>query len=290
MKIKKNKIFPYPVLSNMYDDYINCNFLLKVNAKKNRRKLVLAVEPVINCLTINNLLDEKKAKIVLHVECARTKHRQVFDLDKENKIFQIKSESINDNLQIVAFVVANEHFIISSLKNEDINREYGNANFSIEKGSILAISNQYDIAIDKDKFDLMNVNSIISVISKDDLTDNNIEFKLTDSKIRIFLPKDIYVNYSLIGKTENEFTPILHAMFVIPALAYALDYLKMCNDWLDIENNKWFKVIKKKCENKYKCDFDKNFIENFSSIKIAQDLIDSPYNEAIQNLLGMGDR
>ena len=84
MKIKKNKIFPYPVLSNMYDDYINCNFLLKVNAKKNRRKLVLAVEPVINCLTINNLLDEKKAKIVLHVECARTKHRQVFDLDKEN--------------------------------------------------------------------------------------------------------------------------------------------------------------------------------------------------------------
>ena len=55
---------------------------------------------------------------------------------------------------------------------------------------------------------------------------------------------------------------------------------------MDVENNLWFKVIKKKCEEKYGI-FDKNLIEEKTSVRIAQELIDAPIGEAINNLIGM---
>lgn len=290
MKIKNTRIFPYPVLSSMYDDYINCNFGIDVKAKKGKKRLYVEILPTIESKTISSLIQNNNAEIIAHLECGRTRYRTTKKL-KLNELsnFEIPNGDLSDDLEVIAFVVARKDISNFGCSNNEFNSDYGNTTFEIENGSILAISNQKDIPVPKDIFDLSNVNSIVSIISKqDDDTSRNIDINLTDKKIRVILPKDTYIDYSGIGKTENKYTPILHSMFVFPALVYALDYLKSMDDdkWIDVENYLWFKVIKKKVEELHG-QFDKKIIEKYSSVIIAQELIENPFPVAVNTLLGM---
>jgi len=290
MKIRNTRIFPYPVLSSMYDDYINCNFNIGVKAKKGKKRLHIEILPTIDSETISSLIRNDEAEIIVHFECGRTRYRITKNLNLGNlSSFEIPSGDLNDNLEVIAFVVSKKDIHNFGCKNNEFNNDYGNATFEIETGSILAISNQKDIPVPKDIYDLSNVNSIVSIISKqDDDTSKEINIALTDKKIRVLLPKDTYIDYSGIGKTENQYTPILHSMLVFPALVYALDYLKAIDDdkWMDVENYLWFKVIKKKVEETHG-QFDKKVIEKYTSVIIAQELIENPFPVAVNTLLGM---
>lgn len=290
MKIRNTRIFPYPVLSSMYDDYINCNFNIDVKAKKGKKRIYIEIVPTINSETLSSLIRNDVAEIIVHFECGRTRYRTTKKLNLEELLsFEFPSGDLNDNLEVIAFVVSKKDIHNFGCKKNEFNADYGNTTFEIESGSILAISNQKDIPIPKDIYDLSNVNSIVSIISKqEDDTSKEINITLTDKKIRVLLPKDTYIDYSGIGKTENQYTPILHSMFVFPALVYALDYLKAMDDdkWMDVENYLWFKVIKKKVEEIHG-KFDKKIIEKYTSVIIAQELIENPFPVAVNTLLGM---
>ncbi len=290
MKIRNTRIFPYPVLSSMYDDYINCSFNIDIKAKKGKKRLYVEILPTVESKTILSLIKNNSAEIIAHFECGRTRYRITKKIKlNELSSFEFPNGNLSDNLEIIAFVVSRKDINNFRCINNEFNSDYGNFTFEIENGSILAISNQMDIPVPKDIYDLSNVNSIVSIISKqEDDSSKNIDINLTDKKIRVLLPKDTYIDYSGIGKTENQYTPILHSMFVFPALMYALNYLKSMDDdkWIDVENYLWFKVIKKKVEELHG-QFDKKIIEKYSSIIIAQELIENPFPVAINTLLGM---
>ncbi len=285
MRIKNNRMFPYPVLSSMYDDYLNCDFTIQLNAIRTKKEVRLEITPIIKSVTLINLLKSQKCKIVLHLECSKTKYRKVQDLSLTTNYIDIKAPLINQNLEVIAFIIANQDIYNFKSLNNEFNPEYGTIGFNIEKYSILAISNQPDISVPKDIYDLSNINSIVSVIPDYD-EKNNMTISLTDSKIRISLPSDTYGYYASIGQTENVYTPIIHSLFVLPAIIYALDYLKSLESWIDYESYIWFKVIKKKIEEKYKV-FDKNLIEDVTSVVLAQNLINSPVPLATSTLLKM---
>lgn len=290
MKIRNSRFFPYPVLSSMYDDYVGCQFEIEVKAKKGKKRLYIDITPKLNSKTLTTMIDNEQAEVVAHFECGRTRFRTVEKLKaNETLSLEFQSGDLNDNLEVIAFVVSKKDISRFQSLNNEFNDEFGNASFIIDAGSILAISNQIDIPVPKDIYDLSNVNSIVSITSKqDDDNSSSISIYLTDTKIRVLLPKDTYIDYSGIGKTENQYTPILHTMFVFPALVYALDTLKSLDDdkWIDVENNLWFKVIKKKVEAIHG-QFDKGIIEQFTSIIIAQELIENPFPVAVNTLLGM---
>ena len=282
MKISNSRMFAYPILSEMYDDYINSTFKINVTAIKNTKKMKVNIIPYIKCPSVIDLVNKDFAEIVVHFECGKTRYRKLEKLSIKGNDFEFYGGDLNENLQVVAFLVAKKNII--NYRSRDFNEDYGNIAFNIEKGSIIGISNQLDIPVPKNIYDLSNVDSIVSIIT-DDEEKESMTIELSDSKIWVKLPSEIFIGYNGMGKTISKFTPILHSMFVIPALIYALDYLKT-TEWMDVENNLWFKVIKKKCEEKYGI-FDKNFIDNKTSVKIAQELIDSPIGESINNLLGM---
>ena len=52
MKIKSSRLYSYPVLSAMYDDYINSSFNIRVKAFKKTKNLLLNI----NCDLNNNEL------------------------------------------------------------------------------------------------------------------------------------------------------------------------------------------------------------------------------------------
>lgn len=290
MKISNTRSFPYPVLSSMYDDYVDCEFDIEVKAKKGRRKIYLDILPTINSATIISLISNGDAEIIVHFECRKTRYRDIRKLTVNQVTnLEFSSGDLNEDLEIIAFVVSKEHINSFVCRNDEFNSDYKNAVFEIEEGSILAISNQMVVPIPKDIYDLSSVNSIVSIITKqEDDTSKEIEISLSDTKIRVSLPRETYIDYSGIGKTENKYTPILHSMFVFPALVYALDYLRSMDDekWIDIEHCLWFKVIKKKIEEAHG-NFDKTIIEKYTSINLAQELIEDPFPVAVNTLLGM---
>ena len=290
MKIRNTRIFPYPVLSSMYDDYINSAFSIELKAKKTKKSLFFEITPIIQCNTLLSLLSQNKAELVAHFECAQTRFRTIKKLvvNQVNNI-EFKSGDLNEKLEVVAFVMSTAN--IPNFQNiyREFNPDYGNASFYIEEGSMLAISNQKEIQVPKDIYDLSNVNSIVSITSKQKEDDSkNIEILLDDRKIRVMLPRETYVDYSGMGKTENQYTPILHTMFVFPALVYALDYLKALDEdkWMEVEDYTWVKVFKKKVEALHG-SFDKAMIEKYTSPVLAQELIENPYPTATNTLLGM---
>lgn len=288
MKIRNTRIFPYPVLSLMYDDYMNCIFTIDVKAKKSKKRIYIDILPTIYSETLTNLIKNNAAEMIVHFECGRTKYRITKSIKyDELSSFEVNSGDINDNLEVVAFVVAKKDLLNFSCKNNEFNIDYGNATFEIESGSILAISNQMDIPILKDIYDLTNVNSIISINCKQD-NDKKIDITLTDQKIKVYIPKNTYIDYSAIGKNENQYTSILHCMIVFPALIYALDKLVAMNEdeWIDVEKCLWFKVIKKRVEEIHG-QFDQNVIEKYTSVILAQELIENPFPFAVNTLLGM---
>ena len=282
MKIRNSRMFSYPILSDMYDDYKNSTFKINVTAKKNSKKMKVTIIPTITCPAIIDLISKNFAELVVHFECGRTRYRKIQKLDLQGNDFEFYGGDLNENLQVIAFIVAKKD--ITNYRSRDFNEDYGDLTFNIEKGSMIGISNQLDIPVPKNIYDLSSVDSIVSIVTNDEEKES-MTIDLSDTKIWVKLPSEIFIGYTGMGKTISKYTPILHSMFVIPALTYALDYLKS-TEWMDVENNLWFKVIKKKCEEKYG-SFDKSLIENKTSIKIAQELIDSPVGEAINNLLGM---
>lgn len=287
MKIKSSRLYSYPVLSAMHDDYINSSFKIKVKAFKKTKNMLINI----NCSLDNNellsLIDNNKAKIVCHFECQKTKLRYTKDLALGENNFEIPNADINEQLQIVAFVVSIKEII--GYYSKSFNPDYGSSKFNIEIGSVLAISNQPDIPIEKNIYDLSNVPSIISIVPYNNENDHKIYIDMDDNnKIMVRLQKKDYQNYSELGRGASDYTPILHSMIIIPALTHVFEILKSdIETFRTYEDKRWFKSLSKKFEalNK-KLNYDE--LKNQVSLSLAQEIIECPIEMSLKNLLSIG--
>ena len=96
MKIKSSRLYSYPVLSAMYDDYINSRFSIKVKAYKKTKNLLLNINCNLDNEELISLINTNKAKIVCHFECQKTKLRYTKDLIIGDNSFEIANTDIND--------------------------------------------------------------------------------------------------------------------------------------------------------------------------------------------------
>ena len=287
MKIKSSRLYSYPVLSAMYDDYINSNFNIKEKAFKKTKNWLLNIECNLDNNELLSLINNNKAKIVCHFECQKTKLRYTKDLNIGDNNFEIPNADINEQLQIVAFVVANEN--ISNYYSRSFNPDYGTSRFDIEIGSVLAISNQPDIPIEKNIYDLSNVPSIISIVPYNSETDHKMYIDMDDNnKIMVRLQKNDYQNYSELGRGVSDYTPILHSMIIIPALTHVFEILKSdIETFHTYEDKRWFKALSKKFEALNK-KFDYDELKNQDSLSLAQEIIECPIEMSLKNLLSIG--
>ena len=287
MKIKSSRLYSYPVLSLLYDDYIDSNFVIEVKAFKQSKKLLININCTLDNTDLLSLINKKQAKVVCHFECQKTKLRYTKDLAIGNNNFEIPNANINEQLQLVAFVVATQD--ISEYSSSSFNSDYGTAKFDIEVGSVLAISNQPNIPIEKNIYDLSNVPSIISIVPYSSETDHKIYIDIDDNnKIMVRLQKDDYQNYSELGRGVSDYTPILHSMIIIPALTHVFDILKTdIETFHSYEDKRWFRALSKKLLSlNKKLDYDD--LKNQDSLLLAQEIIECPIESSLKNLLSIG--
>lgn len=279
MRIKSNRLFTYPILTNMNDDYIGSEFKSIVKAVKKVRTLEMTIECELNNKELNSLLNEDKIEIICHIECPKTKLRYIEKIQLGLNNIVIESKKINENIEIIVLMIAKEK--IEKFNSSSFNKDYNNSSFKIERGQILAIASQVDIPITKDIYDLSDVPSIITIVPS---SVKYMEVNMDDHKIMIKLPKKDFENYSIFGKSLSLHTPILHSMVIVPSLTHVIDELIKRND--DFEgylDRRWFSVLKKKIES-LGHTFSSESMGRIGSLKLVQELLESPLSIALSNL------
>ena len=274
------KLYPYPVLGEVYDDYKTSKFESElIGFDKDGKEVIIKVK----CRTDNpellKLFEEGKVKYTVHIECSQTSYREIVQSVDGYIEHRIKDECLLGKVQICMFITATDS--INGYNSLDFNDEYEDAAFDIEKGHILAIGNQFDARVEKEKDDLGKIPSIFSILPN--VKDNEeMSLELSGDKVKIYLCKKDYDNYKRIGQSYK-LQPACHSMIILPILVHIFDLLK-ASDFDDFEDNRWFRALRKALKNN-NIDLTKDNLNNISSITLAQKVLNNPLSRALNNLV-----
>lgn len=282
----RNRLYPYPVLSNMNDDYFNSSFDVSINIIKDGYNIRFELKSQINNDGILSLVNEGKAKFVYHLECAQTGFRKAIATEHTEIVHVEHGTKLRGRMQICPFIVAYED--IPDYNNDLFHRDYRGIKFTIESGCVIAVGSQINADFDPEINDFSNPPSVFSIIKNADETQKDMVVDINQRKIIIKLNEAEY--YSYLNLKENVLlSPILHSLVITPTLVYVLGEIanKSPDERYNYSSYAWYRAVKKALFEKFNTNIEE---ENFSEknlITLAQQLIDSPLPNAF-NILADG--
>jgi len=282
------KLYPYPVLSYYSDDYIGSSFDVIMEAKKEGYDIRVDFLVELHNPGLQNSLDDGKAKIVYHIECAQTGYRKVFMTSQEEYSQIISYKKVCGRVQICPFIVAIED--LNGYVNELFHEDYRGFRFDIDAGCVMAVGRQVNIDIDKEINDLSQTPSVFSIIKNDDEIESSMLVNMDNNKIVISLPETDYYNYRSI-KDGVKVQPILNSIVITPALIYVLEEVASREVGERDEYNRWgwYRAIKKALTTRFDLDIEAVEFSECDMFALAQRLIDVPLSDALKELsMGYG--
>lgn len=277
-----NRLYTYPILSDEKDDYDTSVFQVTTSAKMNGvNSLFIQIDIKMNNIELNQLIRDGEAEYVLHLECSTTAFRTVVSSSLTHMNYEIPINRINGKLEMVAFIVSNTE--IKDFWSEDWNEDYDGLKFDFAKASVLAYQNLTPLDITKDYEELINASSIFLVYKKpsDEVTPMNVD--LDGGKIRIGLGSDEYDIYSRFCN-KVEFQPILNSMIILPSLVYVFEELRQDEGIECNEGKEWYISLNTAYKKRGIDLIDEIQDINKSSIKLAQEAMELPINNALSKM------
>lgn len=280
----RNRLFSYPVYSNVVDDYKTNEFTFDYIVKSDADKLLLEYTTKISNSFILQGIKKEIIKLVVLLECARTAFRKLYVLNELNGVIEIPAHLLLSKVEICCLLLANKDFVINN--ESGINSDYLNTSFRIKKGYIVGYDNTYSFVVDKDKDDLFKASSIISVVKKIDLNDYMDVDLDNDNKIKIQLGEEMYQYFVQLQGQDK--LPVIHSMIVLPALVYVVDQIKDQGIRTTYEDYYWYRCIEKQLEI-LNMSIDSSKFQSKSSLSIAQELLKFPVKNALINLTTLSE-
>jgi hypothetical protein len=276
----RDRLYPYPILANFRDDYVDSSFDVSVNVNIDKSNIELVANYTLINDEIWDLIVDDKAKILVHLECPTTSFREVFELEPNGSKISFKSGMLNNELQVCSFIVANQD--IMEYNNEYFNEVYSDMSFNIYKHNILAIGTPMSIPIEKDYDDIRNISSIFTVMENLDKNEKVIQRDFYQDKIYIKIPKQQFDKYKI--SIQNPLNhSYMHAMLIIPILIEIIESLKTDDTWGELEDRKWFKALGRTLRKK-QFEFTENTVKNVNTFAFVQQIMDSPILTSLENL------
>lgn len=275
----KYKLYPYPVLWALNDDYNNSSFSVNISARNEYKKTTVAADFNLDNDDLKSYIINGEAEYLIHIECSLTAFRRVITSADNHIEVEIDDTQLNGKIAICPFIVAKKD--IPNYTNSDFNQDYSGATFNVEKGAILAVSEQVNINLTKDFDELANLPSIFTICKKDIMDPIPMEVELDSEKIRINLNTDDFKNYQIMCKMNNKI-PVMHASIVFPALVFVFE--KVRNDFNEYEEYRWFRGIKAALK-KLNISFDEDTLNSRTSIELAQILLALPIRNALSAIV-----
>lgn len=284
----KDKLYPYPVISKNSKQYLSSKFEVLTDVKKVGYQAKFEFLSELTNVEIKSLIETGQAIYVYHIECPLSSYRKAFTTVKNEDSFLVDEKKLTGNVKVCSFIVTAEDII--GFSSEDFSSDYRGYRFDLPQGYILAIGDEYNILIDKEKDNLNGVSSIFSVIINHDEKDKSTIVDIENQKIIIKVPKDVYYGYSaLYSATYLE--SIFNSLIVVPVLSHVLSTLLRIdfNERNVYEGKRWYRSLRRRLKKNFDLEIESETINNLDMFKIAQALVDYPLINAINSLVGKED-
>lgn len=278
------KLYPYPVLSNDSDDYIDSAFNSIIEVKLEGYNIKISFVSDTKNPELNSLIREGKAVYVYHLECAQTGYRTAVRTANAEKVTVISDDRLCGKLQICPFIVACAD--IPDYVNSSFNEDYRGYKFQIEAGCVMAVGRQVNCDIDKDRNDLVNAKSIFVITKNADALAADMELDIGQNKITIKLPQKDHDHYRSM-RNVPDVQQNLNALLIIPALIYTLGEVNSKSPderYTSYSTYSWYKAIKKALKNRFRKNIESEDLLTSEIVLYAQRLIKSPLSSALEYL------
>lgn len=279
----KNKYYPYPVIAAGNDSYEDATFTSDADYAIDAHNVKLTLCAETDNQLLNDMIKNGSVKYAHHIECQQTCFRKLVLTDEKIHDEIIHESLLNGIVQVCTFLMANEDLV--GYANPNFSKDYRGIKFNLDRGCVMAIGSQINIAINKDKEDLSRTSSIFSIRRDHDPSHTELQVSTTGSKIVVLIPEKTcnqYLNLS----NQAMFVPVLHSMVIMPALMQVLSELKEAaqqNALYNYEDLRWFRGLKKTAE-KLEISFDQDALTQINAFKAAQQFLDTPVVKALANI------
>lgn len=282
----KAKLYPYPVLANFNDDYVDSKFNIIVIIQSFPNELIIQFKPELDNDGIKELIEKDMAYCCVHIECSLTSYRKIVQVPLGGLEYSIPADNIEGPISFCPFIVANKE--ISNYTNIKLNKDYDGATFDLEKGNILAIGQEVQTRVEKENDDLANVPSIFAVTEIKDPQRKDIVIDNAGNKINIQLPTDTFFEFKVAMSSNPNSMSVLHSMIIIPALMKCFEDMKSKpEEFYTYEDRRWFRALKKAMK-KINLELSEENIMSIDAFSVAQKLMDNTTNRAILSINNIG--
>ncbi len=281
MHLRSNRFFTYPVLGDSAGSFKSGSFSTTAICTIQGSSIKVDFTSSLTNDVIENLLSKGKATIVHHIECPATCFRTAIKTQDSQAVLIVKTSEISGELQICSFIIAQDP--IENYENPDFSDDYIGFTFNLEKGTILALGDEYSIQIDKN-YDEVNFGaSIFSIVPKRDKPDEHfLSFDTTKEKIVISIPEQEYLVYVKRSR-QIAMQPSLNSMIIIPVLSIILTKIQENSEYED-SDRRWFRSLRKTCETRFNINFDSDEFKSTDAFALAQSILDYPIQDALDLL------
>lgn len=288
------KHYPYPVLTQSGDDYVDSAFDVDVMVSRSAESVTLSFLPSLNNQDLRDRILHGEAKIVCHVEAPLTVFRNIYELalpdnegaNPEERV--VSSSIISGRVSFCPFIVASKD--LKGYINSKFNSDYAGHSFDIEIGSVLAEGTQKVVFVETAKEDLAFTPSVFVVTECLDPEQKVMRVETDQKKIRVSLPtKDMQVFVAL--KNSGTFSARLSAMIYTSALVEVLERIRRDSNYRDESiDHRWFHSIDTAMKSTLGYGLlSENFIEtNVSTLEIVQGILRGPISGSLAEIMNGG--
>lgn len=279
----KDKIFPYPIIKNYNDDYIESVFNSKIEYKEKDNLLILDIDIEIKDDKLIKLFNENVISLLVHLEESRTMFRESYKFNKLSNTISVNKDFIKNKVEVIIFLVTNEK--IENYTSKNLSEWYAGAKFDLTKHLVIGYGGSFEINITKEDDDIKSISSIFVVTPKDEIG-KIFEIDYTDTVISINVNNEIYETYARLSMiyalNKSQDNKILLTIMVLPAFVEVLNMLK--EGYKNYEDNLWFRSLIKAFKDK-NIDLKKEFDnETFEGYKYAQIIFEDIINDSVERL------
>lgn len=268
MRIRTNRIYPYPIFCCDSKDYEKKRFESSVDIEYDMVNATVLLNLVIEDEIIQGLIKQKKISVNCMIDCPRTKYREVFMIELDEQLHAeivIPVEQLNGLIEITCLLVTNEK--IENVENGNFAGLYTDTVVSYPQYATIGYTETEELELNKHIDSSGEIPSIFKITRGAD-DSKEVSYDASDVYINIYLPPEqykIYMDYKGVSKRLKTM------MLNLPVLAEILCSINEGNN--DYAGCAWFDVID-------------HSLHKQGYISLGKEFTTRPAVEVAQNLLG----
>lgn len=282
----KNRLSPYPMLDDFGDDYVDSSFSVEYDVNTQFSEVYGKLNFNLNNEEIQQLIAEKKAEYVVHIECPATCYRMALSSAESEIEFKINSTNISKLIEIRTFIVLTKP--VRGFCSAKFHPDYQGQTFDLEAHQIIAIGTAKNYDVKKDDRDFDSLPSILRIVKLEDKKKGTLSVNTdNDDHIVVGLSEEVYELYARLGKST--FKASAFSLVLLPALVVVLQRMHNSKDDESVNSMHWYKVIEKLLNNNG-YDIEDLSIDNDSLLSVCQSIFADPIARSFKELNEWSER